>query len=216
MDADSWDDRYRGREYVWTTDANRFLVSVVGDLEPGRALDLATGEGRNAVWLSETGWTVTAVDFSTVGVEKARRLAADRGVEVEWICTDVLTHVPEPEAYDLVTVLYLHLPRGQLREVLRTAASALAREGTLLAVGHDRRNLVEGHGGPQDPGVLWDPELISGWLSDEGLAVTEASTVERPVETEDGTAIALDSLVTATRRRPGGDQPPSSSDSGPR
>lgn len=202
MDADAWDERYDARGYVWTTEANRFLVSVVSDIVPGRALDLATGEGRNAVWLAERGWTVTAVDFSTVGIAKARRLGADRGVEVDWVCADVLTHEPEARAYDLVTVLYLHLPQVDLREVLQSAVTALGAGGTLLLVGHDRQNLLEGHGGPQDPGVLWDAAGISRWLSDEELEVTRADTVERPVETEEGTFVALDTLVTATRVEP--------------
>lgn len=85
MDKDAWNERYGTEELIWRADPNRFLVEEVEDLKPGRALDLACGEGRNAVWLASKGWDVVGVDFSSAGLAKARRLAADRGVEVEWV-----------------------------------------------------------------------------------------------------------------------------------
>jgi 2-polyprenyl-3-methyl-5-hydroxy-6-metoxy-1,4-benzoquinol methylase len=80
VDRDQWDERYGGGELVWTSTANEFLVSEVADLPAGRAVDLACGEGRNAVWLAERGWKVTGVDFSPVGLAKAQRLAEARQV----------------------------------------------------------------------------------------------------------------------------------------
>ncbi len=74
MDRNAWDERYAGDELVWSAQPNRFLVAEVETLPPGRALDLACGEGRNAVWLAERGWDVTGVDFSNAGIDKARRL----------------------------------------------------------------------------------------------------------------------------------------------
>ena len=76
MEREQWDERYRADELIWKVEPNRFLVEEVAGLVPGRALDLACGEGRNALWLAERGWQVTAVDFSAVGLEKARRLAS--------------------------------------------------------------------------------------------------------------------------------------------
>ena len=78
MDSNVWDERYAGDDLVWSAQPNRFLVVEVETLPPGRALDLACGEGRNAVWLAERGWDVTGVDFSNVGLDKARRLADAR------------------------------------------------------------------------------------------------------------------------------------------
>jgi 2-polyprenyl-3-methyl-5-hydroxy-6-metoxy-1,4-benzoquinol methylase len=94
MDSEDWDQRYAGRELVWTAEANRFLVQEVDGMAPGRALDLACGEGRNAVWLAERGWQVTGVDFSEVGLEKARQFADSRGVPAEWIAADLLDYRP--------------------------------------------------------------------------------------------------------------------------
>ena len=81
MDAEAWDRRYVGSDLLWSVEPNRFLVAEVSGMEPGRALDVGTGEGRNAVWLAEQGWSVTGVDFSSVGLDKARaRLSGYLGV----------------------------------------------------------------------------------------------------------------------------------------
>ena len=84
MKRDAWNQRYSGTELIWTAQPNRFLVAEAEDLPPGRALDLACGEGRNAVWLARRGWSVTGVDFAGVGLAKAARLAEEAGVEAEW------------------------------------------------------------------------------------------------------------------------------------
>jgi SAM-dependent methyltransferase len=96
MEREDWDRRYRGTELVWTAQPNRFLVQELRGLPPGRALDLGSGEGRNAVWLAEGGWKVTAVDFSPVALDKARRLAQARGVTVDWVLADLRDYEPEP------------------------------------------------------------------------------------------------------------------------
>jgi len=198
MDRQDWDERYAGEELLWQADPNRFLVSEVADLAPGRALDVACGEGRNAVWLASQGWTVTGVDFSAVALDKARRLAADRGVAVEWVNADLLDWDPAADRYDLVVVLYLHLPAEQRRAVHARAASALAPGATLLVVGHDLANLANGHGGPQDPAVLFTPADVAADLAE--LDVVRAESVRRPVITDDGEVVAIDALVRAVRR----------------
>ncbi len=69
MDRDDWDARYEAQELVWSAEPNRFLVAEICDESPGRGLDLGCGEGGNAIWLAEQGWTVTRVDFSKVALE---------------------------------------------------------------------------------------------------------------------------------------------------
>jgi SAM-dependent methyltransferase len=199
MDREGWDQRYAGRELVWTSDANRFLIDEVDGLAPGRALDLACGEGRNAVWLAERGWKATGVDFSTVGLEKARQLAEARGVRAEWIAADLLDYRPEPSAFELVIVFYLQVPEAQRTPILRAAAGAVASGGTFLLVAHDSRNIAEGHGGPQEPAVLYTAEDVSRDLDATGLRIKRAERVRRPVQTSEGERIALDALVRAFR-----------------
>lgn len=201
MDRVAWDERYRSRDLVWGVDPNRFLAEETGALEPGRALDLACGEGRNALWLAGRGWQVTAVDFSGVAIERARSLARDRGLTVDWVEADVVGWKAPAEAFDLVVMLYLHLPAEQRRRVVLDARAALAPGGTLLVVGHDSTNITDGYGGPQDPAVLYGPDDVAADL--EGLVVERAERVTRQVTTEAGDRTAVDVLVRARRQPPG-------------
>jgi SAM-dependent methyltransferase len=199
MDREEWDRRYAGSELLWTAQANRFLVEESGDLSPGRALDVACGEGRNAVWLAERGWRVTGVDFSEVALEKARGLAEMRDVKAEWVQADLLEYRPAPRAFDLVIVFYLQVPAAERRGILRAAADAVAAGGRLLLVAHDSSNLEYGHGGPQNPAVLYTAADVVADLDNSGLEIERAELVGRPVETPDGERTALDALVRARR-----------------
>jgi SAM-dependent methyltransferase len=197
MSASDWDLRYAGRQLVWTATPNRFLVAEVASLPAGRALDVACGEGRNAVWLAERGWQVTGVDFSPVALAKAAELAAARGVEVEWVLADLMEWAPPADAFDLVCVMYLQLPAAERTRALRRAMRSLARGGTMLVVGHDLVNLTEGVGGPSSPAVLYTPEDVVGDL--RGLAIERAERVRRPVEVDGAERVAIDALVRARR-----------------
>lgn len=197
MDRHAWDDRYRDREWLWTVDANRFVVQEVSGLAPGTALDLAAGEGRNAVWLAKQGWTVTAVDFSEVALGRARDLAEHEGVTITTVLADLRQYEPEPEAYDLVVLAYLHLPPPLFSDVLRRAVGALARGGHIVIVGHDLTNIEHGYGGPQAPEVLYTPDDLVADLSP--LDIIKAEKVERPYESEEGSFTAIDALVVARK-----------------
>jgi SAM-dependent methyltransferase len=179
----SWNERYAASELVWGVDPNRFVAEAFGDVAPrGRALDLGCGEGRNAIWPAERGWRTTGVDYAEVAIDRARRLASMRGVEVSFVEADATTWKPEAGAYALVVVAYLQLPPADLRMAWACAATALAPGGELFAIGHAVRNLEEGTGGPPYPEVLWDPEAIATELRALGLEVNEAREVPRSVE----------------------------------
>jgi SAM-dependent methyltransferase len=196
-EQEDWDQRYSRPDLVWGADPNRFAAEELATLRPGRAIDLGTGEGRNAIWLAERGWRVTAVDFSAVGLARAARLAAERGVSVDWMHADLLNYQPAPGGYDLVLIAYLQLPSASLARVLRAAAAAVAPGGTLLVIGHDRDNITRGHGGPQDPDRLYTPETVTAEL--DGLTIRRAERVPRPVRTPEGERTAIDTLVRAER-----------------
>lgn len=203
MEHQEWDKRYAGDELVWKAEPNRFLVPEVAGLSPGRVLDVACGEGRNAIWLAEQGWHATGVDFSAVALDKARKLAASRGVEdrVEWRQADLRTEdwVPGRHAFDLVVVFYLQVTAELRRHVLRACGTAVAPGGTLLVVAHDLDNLTGGIGGPQDPSVLYRASDVVDDLEGTGLTVERADQVRRPVEADGRTVDALDLLVRASR-----------------
>jgi len=195
MRREDWDQRYAGVESLWAARPNRFLVAEVSELEPGRALDLACGEGQNSIWLASLGWEATGVDFSRVAIEKARGRAARDGVEAEFVCADLVEYEPERKAFDLVLVFYIHIPAAERRLVLARAAAALAPGGIFLLVGHDLLNLTDGVGGPRDPDLLFTPDDIAAELP--GLEIEKAERVLRDVDGEDRPAI--DALVRARK-----------------
>ena len=200
MDSQQWDERYSGAQFEWSMHPNQFAAAELAGLTPGRALDLAAGEGRNAVWLAERGWSVTAVDFSRVGLEKGRKLGAARGVgdsQVDWVVADLSEYEPTREAFELVLIAYLQVTAALRARVLAGAAAALVPGGTLLVIGHDLANLTEGVGGPQSPDVLYTPEAITAELP--GLRIVRAERVRRTVERDGGQATAVDTLVRAKR-----------------
>jgi SAM-dependent methyltransferase len=192
-----WNEKRRERLTDGYNQPSSFLVADVEELPPGRALDLACGMGRNAIWLAEHGWRVTAVDYSEVALAEARRRAAARDVDVEWVLADVTEWVPAVGAFDLVCVFYLQLPASERRVVLAHAARAVGPGGVVLVVGHHLRNLTEGWGGPSSPDVLFTPDDLAAELP--GLEVERAESVIRLVEEDDGVHEAIDALVRARR-----------------
>jgi SAM-dependent methyltransferase len=198
VDREQWDERYASTELIWTAEANRFVVEELTGLPPGRALDLGAGEGRNAIWLAEQGWQVTAVDFSAVALAKGAKLAEARGVTgVSWVEADLRTYQPGQGAYDLVLLAYIHLPPAEFGPLLAAAADALAPGGTLLVVGHDADNIDHGHGGPQDPQILHRADDVVHALP--GLTIRRAAQARRPVMTDQGERVAIDTVVRAQR-----------------
>ena len=193
MDRHDWDARYAAHEMVWGLEPNQFVAAECAELPPGRALDLACGEGRNAVWLATLGWHVTGVDFSRVAIDKARRLAESRDVTVELVVADLTQYEPPARAYDLVLLAYLQVPDEDRRVIWPRAAEAVAVGGTFVLVGHDSRNLTDGTGGPQDPRVCYRAGDVVALLGD--LVVERAGEVTRDV---DGRT-AIDCLVRARR-----------------
>ena len=208
MDARDWDDRYAGTGLVWSARPNQFVEAELADLAPGRAIDVAAGEGRNAIWLAEQGWHVTAVDFSEVGLEKGRTLQSHhehgRDLHIEWVRADVLEYDAGEGSYDLALLAYLQLPAEQRRTAVRRSFLSLRDGGTLFVVAHDSTNLTEGTGGPQYPEVLFTAEDVLADLDGERFEVVRAERVARevppPEDAPDQSArTAYDALVRVVR-----------------
>jgi SAM-dependent methyltransferase len=195
-----WDARYAAAELVWGAEPNRFVAEVLGELPAGRALDVACGEGRNAIWLARLGWSVVGVDFSQVAVDRARELARRAGVAAvtRFLVRDLVADPLPPDAFDAVVIAYLHLQAGDRRRVLAGAAGRLATGGLLVVVGHDRTNISDGIGGPQDPAILLTPDDVAADLPSV-MTVERAERVQRSVVTPDGDRVAIDTMVVARR-----------------
>jgi len=197
-----WDERYRTAELIWSETPNQFLVSETADLTPGRALDVACGEGHNAIWLAEQGWTASGTDFSAVGLEKARALAGQRGVVVGFELHDSTTWTPPARSFDLVCVFYLQLPEPERSAALVNAMAGVAVGGTVLIVAHDVDNLAHGVGGPQSADVLYSVDEVADLVRSSGFDLVKAHQVFREVRTPSGeTARAIDTLVRAVRQK---------------
>lgn len=208
VDSSQWDDRYSSSDLVWSAGPNRWVEEVANELVPGTALDLAGGEGRNALWLAEQGWRATLVDFSQRALDRAASLASQRWgddvTKVTSVCADLAEYVPPPSAFDLVMLVYLQVPADLRGHVVRMAASAVAPGGHLLVVAHHSRNLVHGVGGPQDPAVLYTAEDIAADLLADGreggdLEVERCEEVLRDVPGDSDAGPAIDALFLARR-----------------
>jgi len=189
-EAERWDERYREAPLSWPAEPNEFVEEELAGLEPGTAVDLACGEGRNAVWLAERGWQVTGVDFSSVAIDRARRMAAERGVDVEWIHADILEWEPA-RTFDLVLIVYIHLPPKKRDRLMRNAVGWVAPGGRFFLVGHDAA--TAGVSGPPDPEILWTPEIAVESTSPLEVVVAE----RRYRDTENGRA--ADTVLLAHR-----------------
>lgn len=190
MDRNQWNERYAAQPILWAVDPGPFLGAEVGDRPPGRALDLGAGEGRTALWLAERGWHVTAVDFSDVGLDKGRQRAEALGVagNVEWICADLLDFDPAGSSYDLVLLLFVHLPPADRRRLLRQAAATLDPGGLMLVVGYHPVEDTDPDTAPRMPN-RFTPDEITADL--DGLRIERAERLELPD--------AVDTIVRAAR-----------------
>jgi SAM-dependent methyltransferase len=190
-----WDERHAVRDPIESPEPDPTLVEEMSPVPPGRALELGTGDGRNAVWLAAHGWDVTAVDFSQVGLERARALADRASVDVQWVLADLLAWTPQPRAFDLVCLFFIHLPPAERRVVYERAADGVAPGGTLLIVGHDRSNLGRGTSGPQDPTLLFTAGEVAADLA--GFTIVREGIVRREVDAD---RVAIRAVMRALRR----------------
>lgn len=190
-----WDERHAARDPIEDHAPDPTLVEVAAGLPPGTALDLGCGDGRNATWLAGSGWTVTGVDFSAVGLARAAAVAEARGLAVDWVQADLLVWEPPRDAFDLVALMFIHLPAAERQRVHAAAALAVAPGGRLLVVGHDRSNLADGVGGPQDPDVLFTASEVAAALP-AGFDAVRVETVRRG----SGERVPIDAVLVARRR----------------
>ncbi len=202
--AEFWDERYGSTEALWSGRPNQRLVENVSGRPPGTALEVGCGEGADAIWLAQQGWTVTAVDVSQVALDRAARHAAEMDPEaaarMTWRREDLREWAPEPASFDLVTEHFLHLPSAlRVRQHARLAA-AVRPDGMLLLVGHHPVDHARLHR-PHAEDLYFHPEQEAEALSPEEWDVT-ATSPSRPARDPEGNETTLtDAVVRAIRRR---------------
>lgn len=177
LGAAGWDDRYRHPNFVFGYKPNDFLKANARLLRPGsRVLCLGDGEGRNGVFLASRGHRVVSLDYSAVGLEKARQLAAEKGVELETCHVDLADWVDHPdpaEPWDAVVSIFCHLP-PPLRKAVADVATRQTRPGGMLILeAYTPAQLALGTGGPKDPELLMTRPMVEtdwvGWTLDVRL-----------------------------------------------
>jgi len=145
-----WDERYDTDEYVYGREPNSFLVENLQRLKKGSVLCLAEGEGRNAVFLARNGFDVTAVDSSSIGLGKARRLAEESGVKLMTVLSDLAHYEITPESWDSMVSIFCHVPKDIRAEMHRRVVAGLKRGGILLLEAYTPEQLKYRTGGPPD------------------------------------------------------------------
>lgn len=179
--AVEWDERYASREQVWSGRPNGALVTEVGQLEPGRALDVGCGEGADAVWLAGRGWDVTALDVSGVALERAALHARDAGVHVQWVHAGLVDARLPAGAFDLVSAQYPALLRTPSNEAERSLLAAVAAGGVLLVVHHADVDVEQARAHGFDPADYVSPSDVAALLDDWQVDVDERRPRDVPV-----------------------------------
>ena len=221
-DRESYDELYRSAPALWSGRPNHQLVVEASGLPPGTALDAGSGEGGDALWLAHRGWRVTAVDFSTVALERAAAGAAAQGLgdRIDWLHADLGTWTPPAGHFDLVTAHYLHATWADRPALFRRLAAAVAPGGTLLVVGH---LLVEGaghgehgnggeHGQGQphrhDPDAFYTAEDVADLLDPDDWDDVVTEIRDRDPAAAERTGNPVPDTVLVARRRSGAGRSP--------
>jgi SAM-dependent methyltransferase len=146
-----WDQRYSAAGYAYGRAPNEFLAARVDAIPPGPVLDLGCGEGRNAVFLAERGYAVTAVDQSAAGLRKAEQLAAERGVAITTVQADLGKFVIRPDHWAGIVSIFCHLPKAIRLPLYASVVRGLRPDGVLLMEAYTPAQVGRGTGGPSDP-----------------------------------------------------------------
>jgi len=171
-----WDERYSSQEYIYGTEPNSFLKEKLTLLKPGRILFPAEGEGRNAVFGASLGWITDAFDQSIEGQKKAMRLADQKGIIINYFIQSLNEWNPEPEQYDCIALIFIHLPDGLRKQVHHNAMKALKPGGALILEAFTINQVLRTSGGPKTADLLFTADQIENDF--KNLAVTELSETQ--------------------------------------
>lgn len=198
FDQAFWDSRYNEQPTIWSGNPNPQLVAEAADLTPGRALDVGAGEGADAIWLAQQGWTVTAVDISAVALQRAKAHAGDAH-KIEWKRADLTAWAPPSSSFDLVSAQFMQLPPEPRATLFWNISAAVAPGGTLLIVGHDPSDMGSGAHRPHYPDLFYTAEEIAASLGTEWeILTTEARP--RAAKNRDGGPTTIRDTVLRARR----------------
>jgi SAM-dependent methyltransferase len=206
FDQEFWDELYRSRGQRWSGEPNPHLVSETADITPGTALDVGSGEGADAIWLAQRGWQVTAVDLSTIALDRGATRAAAQGTDVasriDWLHEDLTSWLPAEASYDLATAQYLHLPTAPREAIFRRLAASVAPGGTLLIVGHHPSDLQTTIPRPPMPQMFFTASDVAAALDPDQWEILVSAARVRHATDPEGRTVPIHDAVLRARRRP--------------
>lgn len=194
-----WNERYSQAGYVYGTEPNEFLTEAAARIPRGPVLSLGEGEGRNAAYLASLGHRIVAVDQSEVGLAKAQRLAAERGLVIEIVCADLETYPIEAGTWSGIVSIFCHLPRRIRVPLYAAVVQGLQPGGIFLLEAYTPNQIGRGTGGPQDPDMLMTEAKLIEELA--GLEFLHLRELEREVH-EGAYHTGVASVVQMIGRRP--------------
>ena len=202
MHSNFWDEKYSTDEYVYTKEVNRFVKESLSDLAPGKMIDLAGGEGRNTVFFAERSWQAENIDLSSVGLEKCKRLAAEKNVSDLVFTTNAsaLDFESKLAPVDLGLVAYLQIPQADIAVAIAHLVERIKPGGVFFGVWHALENLKDGFGGPQNPEVLPSESSMKTLLSSLPLEIAFVTNRDGQVQTKEGLKPSITLTAMATKQ----------------
>jgi 2-polyprenyl-3-methyl-5-hydroxy-6-metoxy-1,4-benzoquinol methylase len=178
MSKEFWDKRYSEQEFAYGTEPNQFFKQQIDKLDPGKILFLGEGEGRNAVYAAKLGWDVDAVDFSVSAKEKAINLADINNVKINYSVSDLTEYQFKEKYYDVVVLIFLHLPEDLRNQVHMKTQLALRDDGVLIIEAFNKEQIKNTSGGPRDLEMLYDENTLINSFKELKINLIENKIVE--------------------------------------
>ncbi|MEO8233551.1 MAG: class I SAM-dependent methyltransferase [Ignavibacteriota bacterium] len=178
MSKDFWNDRYSDKEFAYGINPNKFFKEQVGKLRPGNALFLGEGEGRNAVYAAKLGWIVDAVDFSSSAKDKALSLANKNNVTINYDVCDLNDFIFKENFYDLVVMIFLHLPIELSKNIFMSSSISLKQQGNMIVVTFSKDQINNTSGGPKSIELLYSENDILSLTQNLQIDTIESKEIE--------------------------------------
>jgi SAM-dependent methyltransferase len=177
MSKDFWNNRYSEKEFAYGTKPNEFFKEQIDKIIPGNALFLGEGEGRNAVYAAKLGWQVDAVDFSSSAKDKAFKLAKENKVKINYDVCDLNDYKFKQNHYDLIVMIFVHLPLDLRRYVFQNSIASLKQNGKMIIEVFSKEQLNNSSGGPQSIELLYSEDDLLGLAKDLNAELIESKSI---------------------------------------
>ena len=197
-----WNDKYMAvPDLIYTNIVNRFVKELSEGFKPGKMIDLAGGEGRNAVYFAELGWQAENIDISNVGLTKFLKFAEERGVSEKVFanCADATGFESVLSPVDLGVVAYLQINQEDLADALDCLIENIRKGGKLIGVWHSRDNMDNDYNGPREAEVRPSIETMTEMLADQPVEIEILENRDGQVQTKDGLKPSVTLVLRATK-----------------